>query len=941
MERQRWEQAQDLFSEALERPARARADFVRRACADPELCAEVLSLLQAHESSGRLDSIAGALGALASAPAEGSQGEPMPASVGPYSVIRLIARGGMGSVYLAERAEEGFRYTVALKLLRRDLQSDELRRRFLSERQVLARINHPNIARLLDGGLTEAGQPWFVMEYVEGAPIDRYCDEHRLSVRERLRLFRDVCGAVRHAHRNLVVHRDLKPGNILVTEDGEVKLLDFGIAKVLDPEAFPDEEMQTRAGQRLMTPEYAAPEQLRGEPVTTASDVYQLGLLLCHLISGRLPRLQGARAATGFPSTRDVRRPSVALVEASGPTPEARGELDDTRRIAAARGTTPDRLRRHLAGDLDNIVLLALREEPDRRYASVEQLDEDVRRHIEGLPVRARPQDPRYVVGKFIRRHRAAVAAAAVVAGTLFAFTVGTVIQANRVERERDRAQQVSTLLLDMFQNASPDVSRGDTITVVQVLDRGAERIRTNLEGRPSLQGDMLGVISDVYGDLGQQDKAVALAREALSLHLESMGPDHSETIQDFIRLATILTYTGHADSALVHASRAVHLARRRLGRRSLVTGDALQTQALALMIEGDLDEAQSAQSRAIDIFRGLPGDSARTSLASSLVNLGWIHQNRGDFDAAAEDLRESVAIRRALGDAQYPALASSLTSLADLLARQGRPAEAQPIAVEALEIRERIYPPGHPRLAETRGVYARILEQVGDLDRAEDLYRTSLKVEQEAYGPRTLSAAQALNDLALFLNFRRGDARSAEPLFREAVSIFAEQRGTSDAWTAIVQGNLATVLCAEGRHGEAAAIFARSLPLVEAAYPPASPTVGGMLLGYGLALTESGRLADADTLLVRGLEIARANGDSTAIARAEATRAIWLAAGGRSEEAERVLSRTMPILLDGKMRDAVPRRAAETLVELYTREGRGADAEKARADLAAFMRSG
>ncbi|MEJ2218869.1 MAG: serine/threonine-protein kinase, partial [Gemmatimonadota bacterium] len=284
MDHDQWERAERLFAEALALPADERAAYVRGACDDPALCAEVLSLLEAHDATGPLDSIAEQLGAMAAVHADPPPPEPLPQRVGPYSVIRLIARGGMGAVYLAERAEEHFRYTVALKLLRRDLQSEELRRRFLSERQVLARISHPNIARLLDGGLTDSGQPYFVMEYVEGMPIDRYCDEHRLGVPERLRLFRTVCGAVRHAHRNLVVHRDLKPANILVTGEGEVKLVDFGIAKVLDPEAFPDDAPQTRVGQRLLTPEYASPEQLRGEPVNTASDVYQLGLLLCQLL---------------------------------------------------------------------------------------------------------------------------------------------------------------------------------------------------------------------------------------------------------------------------------------------------------------------------------------------------------------------------------------------------------------------------------------------------------------------------------------------------------------------------------------------------------------------------------------------------------------------------------------------------------------------------------
>jgi serine/threonine protein kinase len=933
LDRDQWERAESLFAEALALPVDERAAYVRGACDDPALCAEVLSLLESHESSGLLDSIAEQLGAMGAAHADPVQPEPLPEGVGPYSVIRLIARGGMGSVYLAERAEEHFRYTVALKLLRRDLQSEELRQRFLSERQVLARISHPNIARLLDGGLTEGGQPYFVMEHVEGVPIDRYCDEHRLGVRERLELFRTVCGAVRHAHRNLVVHRDLKPANILVTGEGEVKLVDFGIAKVLDPETFPDDMPQTRVGQRLMTPEYASPEQLRGEPVNTASDVYQLGLLLCHLLAGRLPRLLATGPGTSSPSTRDVTRPS-AIAMTDDPARAAFGATSDARGRAAARDTTPDHLRRQLAGDLDNIVLLALQEEPDRRYASVEQLDEDVRRHMEGRPVKARPRDPRYVAGRFIRRHRAGVAAAAIATAALIAGAIGVSIQAERAARERDRAQEVSALLLSMFENASPDVSRGDTITVVQVLDRGVERIQTTLQDQPLLQAAMFGLLADVYKDLGQRRKALPLAREALALHLADLGPEHRETIEDYNRLGEALVWAGQVDSALVYATRAAQLARRRLGRRSLLTGDALQTQAMAHQLSGDLDAAQPALEEAVEIFRALPGDSARLDLASALVNLAWLQENRGDLQAAVTDMRESVAIRRALLDANHPDLANSLSNLADLLSRQGNFPEAESAAVQTLSITEKIYPPDHPRLAFARSAYARILERTGDLDRAEQLYRATLESFYKSSGPRTLQVAQALNNLALFLHFRRGDARGAEPLFREALSIFAEERGDDDVWTAIVKSNLAAVVCAQERHGEAATMLESAIQALETTYSPNASILGGPLLSYGVALTGLGRFAEADTALTRATAIARASGNSMYMARSDAARGLWLAAQERTAEAEPLLAGALPILRSSRMHDDIPRRAAETLIGLYTREGRDADAARVRADL-------
>ncbi|MEJ2218659.1 MAG: tetratricopeptide repeat protein, partial [Gemmatimonadota bacterium] len=596
--------------------------------------------------------------------------------------------------------------------------------------------------------------------------------------------------------------------------------------------------------------------------------------------------------------------------------------------------TTPDRLRRQLAGDLDNIVLLALQEEPDRRYASVEQLDEDVRRHMEGRPVKARPRNPRYVAGRFIRRHRAGVAAAGIAAAALIAGAVGMSVQAKRAARERDRAQEVSALLLSMFENASPDVSRGDTITVVQVLDRGAERIRTTLQDQPALQASMLGLIADVYQDLGQRRDAVVLAREALALHRTALGAEDPETIHDYTRLGEALLWAGQADSALPYTARAVELARKRLGRRSRETAAALQTRSLALQLAGNLDAAQPALEEAVEIYRALPGDSARLDLASALVNLGWIWQNRGDLQAAVTNLQESVAIRSSLLDPRHPSLAGSLSSLADLLSRQGNFPEAESAAVQALAIDERIYPPDHPFLAYARSNYARILEQTGDLDQAEALYRAALASVYRSAGPRSLDVAQALNNLALFLYFRRGDARGAEPLLREAISIFAEKRGDDDAWTATVEAGLASVLSAQERHDEAATILASTIPTLEAAYSPTGPSVGGALLTYGVTLTRLGRFAKADTALTRALAISRAGGDSTYVARSQAARGIWLAARGRTAEADSLLARVIPILRASRMHDDIPHRATETLLELYTREGREADAARVRADL-------
>jgi serine/threonine-protein kinase len=935
----RWERLQELFATALELAPAERAAYLAGA-ADEVLAAEVLALLGAHDATGRLDRVAHELRALHPPDGSGPEALPGPGRMGPYAIVRPIAHGGMGSVYLAERADGQARYQVALKLLRRDLDTDDLRRRFLAERQILARITHPNIARLLDAGITEEGRPYFVMELVEGEPIDRHCDGRRATVPQRLELFRIVCAAVQHAHRNLVVHRDLKPTNILVTADGAVKLLDFGIAKALDPEAFPEAAGRTETGLRIMTPEYASPEQLRGQPVTTASDVYQLGLLLYVLLTGRRPRLLD-QAPTGpggaATATREITRPSL-VVTGIVTAPLARGHepTPDAAQLAAARGTTPERLRRSLAGDLDNIVLRALREEPERRYQSVEQLAEDVRRHLVGLPVVARPETLGYVTAKFIRRHRAGVAASATALILLAAFAAGMTLQGRRVARERDRAQQVSELLRSLFTSANPEVARGDTVTVGEVLDRGVERVRTSLQGQPDVQGTMLFTVAEVYSNLGRTAEATVLAREALTLNLAAKGADHPETVRNLWRMAELLLATGKPDSALRYSRQAVDVAERRFGRHSLLLGRVLHTHGAVLQQKGDLAQARPALERAIAIFRARP-DSGRGLLASSLVNLAWMEENQGHLDSAVARMRESLAIRREILEADDPDLGRSIAGMAEMLLRKRELAAAESLASDALAHARRIYPPGHPVLAGRVLLWAGVLASKGEFAPAEAAYREGLAVYRQAFGARTLAAAQVLNMLGTFLQ-DRGRASDAEPLLRESASIFAEVRGPADAWTAIVENNLATALWQQGRLGEADAVFRRAISSLEAA-----PSIDDALLGapyrdHGLVLTGLGRAGDAEPILRRAVDIERRHQTPghVRIARAEGALGACLVERGLWTEAEPLLLSALEGLTGAREAGPYPPLTRNALVKLYMLTGRPADAARYRSPLTA-----
>ena len=439
-----WNQVRDVVDVVLDLPPQERSQYLDQACPDPALRRYVDSLVLSYDRAGSfLELPASAVQNLLTATVDEELW--LGQRLGPYEIIEQIGRGGMGSVYRAVRVDDQYHKQVAIKLVKPGFQTAFALSRLRAERQILANLEHPGIGRLIDGGTTESGVPYFVMELVEGQPIDQYCDSHRLPIRERLRLFRTVCSAVEYAHQNLVVHRDLKPGNVLITKEGAPKLLDFGIAKILTPESAPLETEPSIAFLRILTPEYASPEQVTGAPISTATDVYSLGVVLYVLLTGHRPYEVDARRPDQMAATichTDPPKPSVA----AGPKPHCAGSKETTEAIpesiALARGTRPDKLRRQLAGDLDNIVLKALRKEPERRYGSVEQLSQDIRRHIEGLPVSARKETWGYRSQKFILRNKVALAAFALFVLSLAAGLIATLHQARVARAERARAER-------------------------------------------------------------------------------------------------------------------------------------------------------------------------------------------------------------------------------------------------------------------------------------------------------------------------------------------------------------------------------------------------------------------------------------------------------------------------------------------------------------------
>lgn len=867
---ERWQQIETVFHEAATLGTDERAEFLACACAgDAELRREVEALLA--EDSGRETLFPTLIAEAAGSFAERQRGALVGCRLGPYLITEALGEGGMAEVYRAVRDDEQFRKEVAVKIIKPGMASEFMLSRFRHERQILANLDHPNVARLLDGGTTPEGLPYFVMEFVAGAPITEHCDTRRLNLRRRLELFRRVCGAVSHAHRNLVVHRDLKPSNIFVTEEGEPKLLDFGIAKLLDAEHSPAPlpAAHTATAMRMMTPDYAAPEQVRGEPVTTATDVYALGAVLYELLTGeRAHELKGR-------SLQEIDR--VVCREEVAP-PSERVEIG---------GVAHARLRRELRGDLDNIVLTAMRKEPGRRYQSVEQLSEDIRRHLEGRPVKARPVTLGYRAGKFVSRHRAAVAAAIVIVALLVGFAAMATRQAARIARERDRANMVTEFLVGLFQVSNPSEAKGNAVTAREVLDAGAEKVRRDLKGQPEVQAAMMDSIGRVYYKLGLFDDAAPLIEEALATRRRLLGEEHPDVLASLVHRAEL----HHARGELAAAEQ---LYREVLEKRWRLSGSphaevaaSLNSLGVLLKDKGDYAAAEAPLRQALEMRRALFG-GAHPDVASSLAELAILFKQKGEHEAAEPFYREALEMRRQLLGEDHPDVATSLNDLAVFYDTRGRSEESEALYRQSLALFQRLYGEEHHFVATTLSNLAGVLKNRGLYDEAEPLYRRSLEMKRKRLGAEHPEVAVVLNNYANLLSLKR-DYKAAELMFREAVALKRKVLGATHPSTAISLHNLAEALEAQGDFRAAEPLFREALSVSEKALAPTHWRLAEMRSSFGSCLAKLGRQAEAEELMRAGhAALKAAFGDGHERSRKAAARlAEFYDAAGRVADAE------------------------------------------------------
>jgi serine/threonine-protein kinase len=823
-------QVREVFDRAIQCAPAQRARVIEDACRDnPDLQHEVQRLISAYENLGDVFEVTGP------AVVEPSTA-PGATIIGAYRLVRELGRGGAGVVHLAARCDDEFEKAVAIKLLRPGFYSDELVRRFRNERQILANIEHPYIAKLLDGGSAPDGSPYLVMEYIDGLPIDTYCQTHSLSLRDRLQLFCKVCEAVQFAHQNLVVHRDIKPSNILVTAGGVPKLLDFGIAKLLNPASSAPPDV-TVADARPMTPDYASPEQIRGEPITTATDVYTLGVLLYRLLTGRRPyRLRTgelpelARAICEEEPTR----PSVAIA-------------DDREEPAA-----PGLLEKALRGDVDNIVLKAMRKETDRRYVSVEQLADDIQRYLADMPVRAAADTARYRASKFLRRHKTGVATAAAVLVLVTTAAVALAIQAATIARERDRAdasrqraereaakaEAINSFLLQAFGAANPMTGTGRDVTVAAVLTSAAATARHAFAGDPEIEAAVLNEIGLSFIELGRYDDAAPVLDRALTLRKEARG-NQRDLAESLESKATLLRWQIKFDDAEKLYREALTILRGLTENTDQQQVQLLTGLALAFNQRGDDTRAIPVYEEALQILPG--GHVSDRVRAELLASAGISYRRLENYPRAEASYRQALDIERRILGPEHPDVGTILNNLGVLMNTTGRYTEAENFHNEALTVRRASLGSEHPYVANSLLNLAVTRESRGDMSGAADLYKDAARITRSALGADHPRFGQILRNWGTLLA-NQGKPADAVPLLRDALRIrraaLGDSRDVADSLSA-----LANALRHMGSSREAESVARQARDLTLKLLPQESEPVAVSNRELGAALCSQGNL--------------------------------------------------------------------------------------------------
>ena len=896
-----------LFDRALDVPIVERAKFLAEACAgDEALRQRLLAMLQAAEDEQFLAAPTG-VGAAAAVP-EGA-GEGPGSRIGPYKLLQQLGEGGFGVVFLAEQAEPVARM-VALKIVKLGMDTRQVIARFEQERQALALMDHPNIARVIDGGATATGRPFFVMDLVRGEPIIEHCDRHRLTIDERLELFAQVCSAVQHAHGKGIIHRDLKSSNVLVTtQDGRsvAKVIDFGIAKATS-QKLTDKTLFTEHQQVIGTLQYMSPEQAAGSlDIDTRTDVYSLGVLLYELLTGSTPfdRRTIKDAMLG-----EVQR-MIREVDPPRPSTRLSQSHEVLASIAAQRRVEPRRLGSRLRGDLDWIVMMALEKDRARRYGTADALAADIARHLAGEPVQAAPPSASYRLRKFVRRHRGPVLAGALLASSLLAGVIAFAWQAQITAREATRArsaeattqkrveqlqlvidfqgsmlEQVDTTRAGMrltddvlakldaalVKNAVPATERDALaqafrrgwqllnptdlarVSIEQTILRPAvAAIERSLGGQPTVAASMRRVLGTLYQQLGMFDAALPLLRDALTTMREQLGDAHAETLHAMADLVQLHLDRGDAAAARPLADEVLAAARRTLGEAAPFTLDSINAVGLTIRAQGDVAGAEPRYREALGEMRRVLGeDDLRTLTVKN--NLGYLLGELGKLEEAEPLLRQAWAESRAAHGEDHEKTLGIGNNLAIVLQDTGKPGEAEPLLRRQLDAYRRTGGDEHPDTLRTLNNLGQLLKDLGRRGEAEPLFRESLAARLRRYGKDHIDTVVPMNNLGLLLS-EQGRSGEAEPLLREALELRLRLRGPDHQETLNSMNNLANLLSEGQRHAEAEQLMRQALERRRRLFGDDHPSTLGSLNNLGMLLYTAGRAADAEPLLREAVE--------------------------------------------------------------------------------------
>ena len=834
MDSARWQRIQTIFDDAAELPPSERDGFVHRCSGDDfSLAAEVLAMLR-HDSNrdGPLEqNVAQLVSTIVG-------GDLVANQIGPYHIVRVLGEGGMGTVWLAERSDLDTK--VAIKVLRDAWLSPARRERFSYEQRTLAQLNHPSIARLYDAAVLEDGTPYFVMEYIEGVPLTQFCRDKKLSIEQRLKLFRQVCEAVQHAHSNAVIHRDLKPSNILVKDDGSARLLDFGIAKQIEDLEHGGAD-QTTVGVRLMTPTYASPEQIRGDRIGIGTDVYSLGVILYQLLTGELPfdvsNLSLAEAASIIVE-QDPRRPSVTV------------------KRAVPRNSNASGSSKTAWADLDVLCLTAMNKHPERRYRSVEALIRDVDHYLKGEPLDARPDSWTYRSAKFVRRNRRAVSSAVLVLVLILAmamyFTVRLARARNVATAESARSERVQRFMTNLFQGGDPSIAPEENLRVVTLLDRGRQQISA-LSAEPEIQAELYETLGELYLNLGEFAQANSLLNSALSLDKSLYGPDSTQFGRTLVALGSLRDSQGKLPEAEELVREGLDTEKRHLPRTNPMISDATSALGRVLVDRG-------AYSSAIDIFgEEVRWQSANRTATPELVN-ALLGLAAGEFYAGHYDIAESLnqrllPISRQIFGERHPIVAGVLLNLGEIRHDLGHYSEAEQFERQALDIREQWFGKDAPQTASDLTILARTLVTEHRLDEATALLQQALAIKERVYGPVHPSVASSLNELGT-IALRQKNYESAAKYFTRMVDIYQGTYGQHHYLVGIALSNLASVFAGKQQWARAQTLYRQAVQIFTETQAADHINTGIARVKLGRVLLRERRYAEAECESRAGYDI-------------------------------------------------------------------------------------